>query len=116
MVKMFFELDEKKVEECGKYTVEEIYDYIDSVFAMTTITKVEKLEHGKMYYGNGNDQDLVNLFKPIFHMEQEEWFLKYSKDVIFFDNSMSANKDEFGYENVLRQVQSKYKNKVTKYA
>ncbi len=40
---------------------------------MTKITKIEKLEHGRMYYGNGNNQDLVNLFKPIFHMEKEEW-------------------------------------------
>ncbi|HAG04764.1 MAG TPA: hypothetical protein DCG28_04910 [Lachnospiraceae bacterium] len=108
MVKMLFELDEKKVEKCGEYTVEQIYDYIDEIFALTKITKIERFEHGRMYYGNGNNQDLVNLFMPIFHMEKEEWLLKYSEKIWFLDNFMCANKEDFDYEDVLESIREKY--------
>ncbi len=116
MVKLLFVLDEKKVEECGEYTVEQIYNYIDEIFAMTTITKVEELEQGKMYYGNGNNQDLVNIYKPILHFRKEDWFLKYSKKIIFYDNSMQSNENEFEIEDVLYEARKLCKQGNIKYA
>ena len=107
MVKLEIGFDETKLKQLNEYNINDIFDYIDEMFRNVNITKSEKSENGKIYFGNDNNQDMAKFFCGIFHLEEQEWFIKYAKEMILFDNTETPQKDIFKAEDILSQIHNK---------
>ena len=86
MMKMKITIDEERVNLYSEYSVDEIYDKIDSIARSASITKKDK---DGFYLGNDNSQDFANLGKIIIVLNDSQWFIPYIDEWLWYvDNTI----------------------------
>ena len=81
MMKMKVELDNKKIEESGEYTVDQINNMVNEVARRKGITK--KNDKG-LFIGNGDDKDYSSFGLIVLYLIEQEWFLPYVKAWVLY--------------------------------
>lgn len=76
MMKMKVQMDEKKIEKNGEYTVDQINGMVNEVARRKGITK--KNDKG-FFIGNGDDKDYSSFGLIVLYLKDQEWFLPFVK-------------------------------------
>ncbi len=83
MMKMKIKLDEQKVKENSKYTVDEMYKKIDNLANEVNITKKE----GKyIYIGNNDRYDFANFGRMIIALGNCDWYKNCIEEWLWCDD------------------------------
>ena len=81
MMKMKVQLNEKKIEKSGEYTIDQLNNMVLEVAKRKGITK--KNDKG-LFIGNGDDKDFSNFGRIVLYLIEQEWFLPYVKTWILY--------------------------------
>ncbi|MDE6913991.1 MAG: hypothetical protein K2P35_09890 [Lachnospiraceae bacterium] len=81
MMKMEVQMDEKKIEKSGEYSVEQINTMVSEVARKKGITK--RNDEG-LYIGNGDDKDFSNFGRIVLYLKDQDWFLPFVKTWILY--------------------------------
>ena len=86
MMKMKIKIDEGKAILYSEYSVDEIYDKIDSIARSANITKKDK---DGFYLGNDNEEDFANFGKIIIALNDSDWFIPFIDEWLWYvDNTI----------------------------
>ncbi len=101
MLKLEIKIDDKKVEQEGKYPVASIYNAVDKAF-MKYDFKKEILKDGTFcYYGNGMSKDYGIFGRIITTLKEKEWFMDYLIKWLWYNSDDGENEADFSVEDVL---------------
>lgn len=78
---MEVQMDEKKIEKSGEYSVEQINTMVSEVARKKGITK--RNDEG-LYIGNGDDKDFSNFGRIVLYLKDQDWFLPFVKTWILY--------------------------------
>lgn len=81
MMKMKVQMDEKKIEKNGEYTLDQINGMVNEVARRKGITK--KNDKG-FFIGNGDEKDFSNFGRIVLYLIEQEWFLPYVQTWILY--------------------------------
>lgn len=83
MMKMKVQMNEKKIEKSGEYTVEQINNMVIEVAKRKGITKRD--EKG-LFIGNDDDKDFSNFGRIVLYLVDQEWFLPLVKTWVLYED------------------------------
>lgn len=76
MMKMKVQLNEKKIEKNGEYTVDQINNMVIEVAKKRGITK--RNDKG-LFMGNNDDKDFSSFGLIVLYLKDQKWFLPFVK-------------------------------------
>jgi hypothetical protein len=94
MLKLEIALDEQKIVDEGKYEVSSIYKCIDDIFTQNNLLKAEVSENSHFYCDKGKNTDLADMFRCIFYLETQDWFMDYVITWLFYNSYNCTANDE----------------------
>ncbi len=101
MLKLEIKIDDKKVEQEGKYPVASIYNAVDKAF-MKYDFKKEILKDGTFcYYGNGMSKDYGIFGRIITTLKEKEWFMNYLTKWLWYNSDDAEHEADCSVEDVL---------------
>ena len=83
MMKMKVQMNEKKIEKSGEYTVEQLNNMVIEVAKRKGITKRD--EKG-LFIGNDDDKDFSNFGRIVLYLVDQEWFLPLVKTWVLYED------------------------------
>lgn len=83
MMKMKVQMDEKKIEKSGIYSIEQINNMVIEAAKRKGITKRD--EKG-LFIGNDDDKDFSNFGRIVLYFIDQEWFLPLVKTWVLYED------------------------------
>ncbi len=94
MMKMLIKIDEQKVDEEGKYDLEDMWRLIDSLFTEKYHMFVERKDGTTIYTGNENYDYFSGIAIAFYRLREQEWFAHYCTEwkmlADWFNNEFAA--------------------------
>jgi hypothetical protein len=103
MLKLEIALDEQKIIQVGEYTVDSIYSCLDKIFTENRLKKYEVVGTSHFYCDTGKKSDLADMFRCIFYLETQKWFMDYVTTWLLYDSYATNKENEFEIEDILAQ-------------
>ncbi len=101
MLKLEIKLDEEKIRNEKKYSVESIYRALDQAFSKHRLNQ-ERDESGVLWVtGNGSPKDYGSFGCIITSLCEKEWFMDYVTRWIWYNSDDGENEEDFAVEDVL---------------
>ena len=101
MLKVEIKLNNQKIEEEAKYSMQSIYQTLDKTFAKYTFRKEELSDGTICYYGNGNRKDYGTFGRIITTLKDKEWFVPYLTKWLWYNSDDGENENDYAIEDVL---------------
>ncbi len=95
MLKLEIALDDNKILQERHYNLRDIYEYIDCLFASKGLAKDKNAEGTVIYTDTGAKNDLSNIFICVFHLEKQEWFMRYVTKWLFINTYNGKSEQDF---------------------
>ena len=100
MIKMVIKMNENKIQNSDKYSIEEINAAIDRIFIDRGMEKKE-ISDGVEYYGHERDTDFAYFAKIMTGLKKQSWFMDNADTWLLCNNDDMENPTEYNEEDLL---------------
>lgn len=101
MLKIEIKLNEKLVEEEGKYTLLSIYQTLDNLFSKYDFRKSNLPDGTISYCGNGKKQDYGAFGHLIITLKTKQWFVPYLEKWLWYNSDDGIDENDYAIEDIL---------------
>ena len=100
MIKMIIRMNNDRIIDQGKYSVEQLYAAIDRIFVNKGMSRVDT-DRGVEYIGPGKSTDFAYFGKIMLGLKDQAWFMDNAEEWLYCDNEDSEDVSVFNEENLL---------------
>lgn len=100
MIKMIIKMNTEKIEQEGKYSINQIYSALDRIFkekGMERTSAIDKLE----YQGHDKPTDFAYFGRIMTGLKKQEWFMDNASVWLLCSNDDMDNPSEYNEEDLL---------------
>lgn len=101
MLKLEIKMDEAKIIQENRHTVEGINKALDDGFQHFGLTKTTYEDGTMCYCGTGNPEDYGAFGHMITSLHERRWFMDYVTKWIWYNSDDGIDEDDFSVEDVL---------------
>lgn len=107
MIKMEIRMDDEKILQEKKYSLNAVHDAVDKAFGQWNF-KGEKTESGAVVYrDNGSERDFGRFGCIVNALKKQEWFMGNVLTWILYDSDDSDSPEDFSAEDLLAHYAGK---------
>ena len=100
MIKMTIRMNEEKISTSSEYTVEHIYQALDSIFSKYGMDRTET-DRGIEYVGHNRPTDFAYFGKIMLGLKEQPWFMDNVKTWLYCNSDDSDSPTDFNEEDLL---------------
>ena len=101
MLKLEIKMDEEKLKEEQKYTIEDIYQKIEKGFARYRLQQEIEDDGTRVFSGTGNRRDYGAFGLLITTLSEKSWFMDYVIKWVWYNSDRGRDENDFSVEDVL---------------
>lgn len=102
MLKLEIRLDEEKIQEQGKYTLDFLQKTLIQAFEKYQIDHTITADGTLSFVGSGRARDYGCFGKMITTLKQRKWFMEYVIKWIWYNSDDGEDENDFATEDVLK--------------
>ena len=100
MIKMLIKMDENRIKESEKYSLDKVYSALDRIFRDKGMVKVST-DNGIEYCGNDRPIDFAYFGKIMIGLKKQDWFMDNVSEWLFCSNDDTDDANVFNQEDLL---------------
>ena len=100
MIKMLIRMNDEKIKQSERYSLDKVYSALDRIFSDKGMKKV-LTSNGIEYYGDERPADFAYFGKIMLGLKNQEWFMDNVSEWLFCSNDDTDDEAVFNQEDLL---------------